>query len=341
MKRVFTFIFVLFVIGIVAAGMLARARAPSWLKEKIISGLTNSCPKCKVGLDSVEVSFLEGRIVLHDFEFVDAPDHASQVALRAHLVAVDFDPKSYMDGLILIRHIRADDLNFTLIEDSKFKSEKDDDSPPFSELPEMVVQSTEVYESSFRYLHKVAPHEASLQLTKIHGSLGSWVTRPALEEKYAPHRTSMSAWGVLERSGTFEVRSEFEALSKEGTLELDVTVENQELAAVSDFFVHECGFALEGLILKVSTHLDMKKGKIDGTLKASYSGLKLKVENPKNSGVKNFFETVGADIVIAGEQGVNGKPPGQKIYHDERTANQSLFSAMFHALGGASKELVK
>jgi hypothetical protein len=340
MKRIFIFIFVLFVITIAAIGLTARARAPDWLKEKIISGLTKSCPKCKADLESVEISFLEGRLVLHEFEFVDTPEHSSQVAVKAHLVAIDFDPRVYMDGLILVKHVRADEVNFTLIEDPKIKSKKDD-SPPFSELPEMVIQSTEVYESSFRYVHKVSPHESSLQLTKIHGSLGSWVTRPALEKQYAPNRTSMSAWGVLAHSGTFEVRSEFEALSKEGTLELDVAVENQELSAVSDFFVHECGLGLEGLIIKVSTHLNMKNGKIDGNLKASYTGLKIKVENPKNSGVKNFIETVGAKIEIAGEQGVNGKPPGQKNYHDERTADQSLFSAMFHALGGAAKELVK
>jgi hypothetical protein len=341
MKRIFFFILILLVMVAVAASLTARARAPSWLKEKILTGLTKSCPKCKAELDSVEVSFIEGRIVLHDFEFVDTPEHSSQVAVKAHLITIDFDPRAYMDGLILIRHVGGEDVNFTLIEDARIKPEPDDDSPPFSQLPEMVVQSVEVSESSFRYLHKMSPHDASLQLTKIHGSLGSWVTRPELEKKYAPERTSMAAWGVLEHSGTFEVRSKFEALSKEGTIELDVAVENQELAAVNGFFVHECGLGLEGLIIKVATHFDMRNGKIDGNLRASYTGLKIRIENPKNSGVKNFIETVGAKIVIAGEQGVNGKPEGLKAYRDERKPGQSLFSAMFHALGGAAKELVK
>jgi hypothetical protein len=151
----------------------------------------------------------------------------------------------------------------------------------------------------------------------------------------------MAAWGVLERSGTFEVKSEIDPLSKKGTVKIDVTVENQELPAVSDFFVRESGMGLEGFIVKISTALDMKEGKIDGRLKASYTGLKIKVEDPKNSGVKNFLETVGAEIVISSEQGVNGKPPGEKSFHDERTGEQSLFNAIFHSLGGAAKALVK
>jgi hypothetical protein len=245
-----------------------------------------------------------------------------------------------LHSLIVVNHVKADGVNFTLIEDPKIKSEKDD-SPPLSGLPPMVIKSVEVYDSAFRYLHKLSPHEASLQLSKIHGSLGSWVTRPDLVQEYAPHRTSMAAWGVLERSGTFEVKSEIDPLSKKGTVKIDVTVENQELPAVSDFFVRESGMGLEGFIVKISTALDMKEGKIDGRLKASYTGLKIKVEDPKNSGVKNFLETVGAEIVISSEQGVNGKPPGEKSFHDERTGEQSLFNAIFHSLGGAAKALVK
>jgi hypothetical protein len=340
MKRVLFFIFLIVVIAAVGAALVARSKAPTWLRDKIVSTLTDNCPKCKAELESVEISAIEGHLVLHDFEFVDTPEHASQVAVKAHLITIDFDPKEYLHGLVVIDHVRADGVKFTLTEDPKIKSEKND-SPALSGLPPLVFKSTEVYESSFRYVHKVSPHESSLQLTKIHGSLGSWVTRPDLVEKYAPHRTSMSAWGELEHSGTFKVRAEIDPLSSKGTLKLDVTVENQELAAVSDFFVHEGGIGLEGLIAKISTNLDMKNGRIDGTLKASYTGLKIKVENPKNSGVKNFLETVGAKIVISSEQGMNGKPVGEKEFHDERTGDQSLFKAMFHALGKGAQALVK
>jgi hypothetical protein len=341
MKRALIIIFFLIIlIGVLGAILEARSRAPSWLREKIITELTKNCPQCKAGLDSVEVNFLDGTLTLHDFEFIDTPEHTTQVAVKAHFIGIEFDRKAYLNGLILVRHVKAEGVDFTLIEKPAIKT-ANDDSPPLSGLPPMVIQGVEVSESSFRYVHKLVPKESSLLLTEIHGSLGSWVTRPSLVEQYAPDRTSMTAWGVLEHSGTFEVKAEIDPLSQKGTLQLDVVVQNQSLPAVGPFFVRESGMDLEGLVVKVSTYLDMKNGKIDGNLRAAYTGLKIKIVDRKNSGVKNFLETIGAKITIAREQGVNGKPIGQKNFHDERGNDQSLFSAMFHALGGAAKELVK
>jgi hypothetical protein len=340
MKRLLILISVLILIAALASVLVVRSRAPEWLRVKIISSLTDSCPLCKAELGSVEVSFFGGRLVLHDFEFVDTPEHSTQVAVKAHLIEIEFDPTAYLKKLILINHMKGEGIHFTLTENPKINSPPEN-TPALSGLPPMVIKETVVSESSFRYVHKIVPHESSLLLTKIHGSLGSWVTRPDLVEKYAPRRTSMLAKGELEHSGSFEVKAEIDALSKKGTFKLDVDVKDQNLMAVSDFFHLESGMVLQGLVIDVSTKLDMENGQIDGVLKATYTDLKIKIEDRKNSGVKNFLETVGADIVIAGAKGVNGKPPGEKIFHDERTADQSLFKALFHALGRAATAAVK
>jgi hypothetical protein len=205
----------------------------------------------------------------------------------------------------------------------------------------MVFEKISVTDSVFRYNHKVTPLHASLLLTGVSGTVGPWSTRRELVQQYSPAPTNIEARGVLENSGTFEVKAEADPLSTLGTAHIRVEVKDQPFSAVDAFFRAECGVGLEGQLLDAATDLKMDEGKIDGTLSARYTKLKIQVVDKNNSGIKNFFETLGAKFIMTSEQGLNGKAAGEKSFHDQRTHEQSIFSALFHGLGKAASALVK
>jgi hypothetical protein len=324
-----------------AAIVLARLEAPSWIENKIVTSIKDSCPRCEIKMSAVELSIFDGRVSFLDFYYEDDPSHHSRVSVHARRLEVQASLKSFIVKPIIVENLRGDEVSFTLTENPAIDSEHSDKSPPLSGLPPLVFEHIEVHQSSFHYVDLVKPHLSSLLLTQVHGTVGAWSTRREIANQYTPDPTEIRATGVLEDSGHFVVEASADPLSPRGTAQIHIAVKDQPLEKVSDFFLHEEGIELKGRIFEISTDLKMTNGKIDGKLKATYYALGVKVVDPKSSGLKNFLVTAGVDLVKKNEQGINGKPPGEKSVTGERGPEQGLIGAIFHALGAAAKELMR
>jgi len=324
-----------------AAIVLVRLEAPSWLEKKIVTSIKDSCPRCEIKMGAVEVSVLEGRVSFLDFHYEDDPNHHARVSVHAKRLEIQASLKSFVLKPIIIENLRGDEVSFTLTENPAINSGHDDKSPPLSGLPPLVFEHIEVHQSSFHYVDLVKPQSSSLLLTQVHGTVGGWSTRREIANHYTPDPTEIRATGVLEDSGHFVVEASADPLSPRGTAQIHIAVKDQPLEKVSDFFLHEEGIQLKGRIFQISTDFKMTNGKIDGKLKATYYGLGVKVVDPKSSGLKNFLVTAGVDLVKKNEQGINGKPPGEKPVTGERGPEQGFIAAIFHALGAAAKELMR
>jgi hypothetical protein len=320
--------------------------APQWIREKTLSAVHDSCPQCRMNIGDIQTDFKNGTIVFSDISYSDAPGHHTQIDVKVKRLIITLAVRKLLRKQILIRGLRADGVDFNLYEDARIPSQHDD-LPPLSDLPPFVIESIKVSGSRFQYVHQIDLHDATksvspgrLVLTDIHGSTGAWATRKYLVDAYRLKETPVQASGVLEHSGKFEVNADVDPLSERGALHLSIVVKDQPLALVNDFFPFEAGFKLNGQLFSVSTVLDMNDGKIRGSLHARYSDLKIQVVDPKNSGVSNFLATIGTKVVIHREQGVNGKPEGDSVVDYERTADQSLLSAIFQGLGKSARDLV-
>jgi hypothetical protein len=343
-SKIFLGIAALLLLLIVATGAIVMQRAPEYLRQKLLLSLRSSCPACKIELGSIELAPEAGRIVFNDFIYEDSLDHETQINVRLKRLEIAGNLSYFLPGRhgpLIIRSIIADGVDFTIADDPKYNS-PDENSPALSGLLPIVFQKIAVTNSTFRYVHKVSPKYAVLLLTDISGSVGSWVTRHDLTEQYAPELTEVYAKGIIEHSGDFEVKAEADPLSTQGTAHIHVDVINDSLGTSDAFFRAECGVGLSGNLLKATTDFKMKDGVIDGTLYARYNHLKIDIVDKKNSALSNYIQTIGAKFILDSEQGSKkGTPIGEKNFHDQRRSSQSLFSAIFHGLGKAAKELVK
>jgi hypothetical protein len=341
--RVLLVVFVTFLALATISAAFAMQKAPEYIRQKLLRSLREGCPKCKIELGLIELEPMDGKIAFNNFSYQDSEDHETQIDVKIKRIEITADP-SYLlpgrSGPLIIHSVVADGVEFTVADDSKYNT-PDENTPALSGLPPIVFQKIEAKNSTFRFVDKVTPKSAVLLLTDVNGTVGSWTTRRALNPQYAPEETPIYAKGIIEHSGKFEVKAEADPLSTQGTAHIHVDVRDHFLNASDAFFRAECGVGLVGNLLKATTDFKMKDGTIDGTLYARYNNLKVEVLNKKNSAVSNFIQTVGAKMILDTEQGSKGKPIGEKNFHDQRKSGQSFFSAIFHGLGKAAKELVK
>lgn len=337
------FITVGFATMCVAGGLLvSQPTAAEWFKDKIIHSIKESCPKCEVEVGRVELSLsiLKGQIAVEGFKYADSPDRRFRVTIQAKKLELQTKVMSWLRKPIVIEKFRGEGVDFTAFENPDIPSAKDN-SPPLSQLAPMIIEHVEIVNSTFRYTHLVHPEASTLLLTEINGTVGAWSTRPDLAKQFSPEETPIYATGRLEASGRFVLKAHADALSKLGTANIYADVKDQPLEKVSEFFQHEQGIRLKGQVHNVSTNLQMTNGKIKGTLQASYSGLEVKVEDPKSSRVSNFISTLGVAIVKQNEQGTHGAPQVAKPVEGKRSPDQGIIEAIFQALGTAATKLMK
>jgi hypothetical protein len=321
-------IFVIIVFGaFVALGVAATAFGPSLLRSSLISQVKNSCPRCELRIESVQLALITGHLVAEGVEFKDDPHKNVTVDFSIDHLDASFKPLSFLPFLheapvllnslargakVKVRELQSDGESPPAASSSRGASEPD--YPPSGavlvDLPKARVGGVNVDHGAFTYEAVKDGRVGRIELSDVRARVGSFATREALATGEYGHPLQMGALARLEHSGHVSLRVRFDPFATKNRDDIEVDVRGQEMAALGSFFIAESGVKVSGLLEQLHASLQLSQGDLTGKLSASYKGFHFEImPNSDHGQVKTAVMQMLISTKFSSDQPKVGKKP--------------------------------
>jgi hypothetical protein len=317
--------------------VLVILAGPALARRRLVSGVLSNCSNCSFAVDDLSIGLFPTRVALTGVRYKSDPAEFVVLAFDIPHVAGRIPLLSVIRRRWTFTNIDASGAAFDVLEkDPKPETPPKPDTFPQA-LPPIAVGTITVANGRFTYTHRTHERDAIIRLTEVNGAGGHFTSR----EELGPSDTSFDVHARLEQSARAHVRARFDPLA--GAANDDhvwIDVDRLPLREMNPFFEIDSGVTLGGALERANAALEIRNGRLTGTLDARYRDLSMDYHKTEDRGaVKSFFtETLGKVMM---EKTREANPPPPVRIDVRREPGDGIIKFLLSGLKPAARDLMQ
>lgn len=331
------YIFFIAIFLVILIFSLIHWAIPYSIHQNIVSQVKQGCASCKITIRESRINYSPMGLTFAGIHFESGDPTTTAINFDIDRVTAQISVQKLFKKELKINQIDVFSPHVLVTEgDLKTESEPESEKPP-DQLSDQQwtfsVDSAAVSEGFFAYKRVFKKNEAILNVKNIKASTEPFGNTPSLAGK----PLKATAHGRLEESGQFVLTVEALPQSPKMQIDVDLQIENQNLADLSPFFHNMGNIRIDGNLVSGIGSVHVRGTALKGWVDAKYHGLKIHLEKTKDRGaIATFFSNLISSFAIRSSDLGKKHSEQKKTVEIKRGKDETVVSFILHGLKDAA-----
>ena len=294
-----------------------------WAEKTVRDAVKRDCKSCEFSMGPVTLGW-QG-LGLGDVWLAGGHKDSQRLEFKARRIVVKPEWTTLLGDHPVIEGVTLEHPEVVFY-DGENKSHLKSESAMEGDKSDVMVNAIFVENGTFTYVRNVKGTHAVFKIHNINGDID-----PNPDSAVARVRAQVGDSGQVDLT----VKSAY--TQKPLEIEADMSVADQNLGALTDFFKPNAGVELTGTLVKGHSVSKLKGAELTTSLYADYKDFKLKVDKMYDRNeVQTFFTNLGTSIAVREKNHSAPAEEKMKTVESKRKGGESIVSFMLEGLKQAS-----